>query len=175
MRPLPVAPSRYYAALGDRHAVAPSRALLAALPAGFRLLPLAADDATAAAVRYVQVPRLFEMRAVPELVTLTLGAADLSATLGDDALAERALDALEEHADAALARLRTLCGERARILVGGIDPDDPHPWPLPEPWVARYNEAVRRVAGRHGALGEVPGGAREIRWRRALDDSGGLG
>lgn len=147
--------------------------LLRSLPDGFRLIPLAAADATAAAIRYVQIPRLLEMRVAPEIVVLTVGAADLAAALGDDGYARAALDALEEHVDALLGHLRRICPDGARVLLGGIDPQETEPWPLPSAWVARYNESLRERARRAGAGWEGDPGELEERWRQALAEAGG--
>src|SRR5690349_20217262 len=53
--------------------------LQTALP-GARLIPLAADAATSATVRYVQIPQLKEMKIRPEIITLTIGGNDLVQT-----------------------------------------------------------------------------------------------
>src|SRR4051794_38850314 len=44
---------------------------------GCRLIPLAMDGATAATVRYWQIPRLLEMGVTPAVATLTMGGNDL--------------------------------------------------------------------------------------------------
>jgi hypothetical protein len=111
---------RYLASFGDLSGVEPACALLAALPSGFRLIPLTAEDATASTVRYVQLPRLKAMQVRPSCVALTVGAADLWHTLGDLDFLKRARSDLETHLDAALTELRALATPDARFFLASI-------------------------------------------------------
>lgn len=93
---------RYLVTLGDtQHA--PEN------PDGLRVIPLARPEATIAAVRYVQLPQWKEMRVRATRVTLSIGHADLLATLGDEHFAAAAYPRFVEHVHAIRAELPALC------------------------------------------------------------------
>ncbi|MFM7321447.1 MAG: SGNH/GDSL hydrolase family protein [Armatimonadota bacterium] len=156
---LPTAPDqRRVLLLGDHRWLAESqaahgaRAPRAALdpPGGWRVACLAVPRSTAAAVRYVQVPRFLEMDFAPDWVAIAVGSADLEPVLIDPARCDGAIANLAAHTEAALDRIR----ERAPgavLRLSGIDPAEREPWPLPGPWVTAANDALAAVADRVGA------------------------
>lgn len=187
MRPLPLAPLRCdYVSLGDTLSTdAPAggpgrgaaslllknrdedfplwrgRDLSSRFP-GARRIPLALDGATAATVRFVQLPRLKELGVVPTIATLTVGSADLWRTRGELDLIPAAHAAFAEHLRAALTDLRRMGGDRLWLAVGTLpDPSDgtgdllragvfaaPEAWG----WLESFNRTVRASAAECGAL-----------------------
>lgn len=129
---------------------------------GVRFVPLAANGATSATVRYAQVPRLREMGVRPSLVTLTMGGNDLLQSFGSDDAARVAHRTLRENGHTVLEAVRRTAAQDARVLVGTIyDPSDGTGdmaalgialWPGAVEWVARFNETLRDLAAEHGAL-----------------------
>lgn len=129
---------------------------------GVRLIPLAADGATSAAVRFAQIPRLREMAVRPALATVTFGGNDLLQTFGSDDTARAAHRALWENGHAILGDLRAVLEPGAHLIVGTIyDPTDGTgdlgrlgfvPWPGALDWLARFNETLRALADEHGGL-----------------------
>lgn len=124
---------------------------------------LATDGATAATVRYAQIPRLKDADIRPTLVTLTMGGNDLLQTFGMTGAAHAARRALWDHAHAVLADLRHLAEPNAVIVLGTIyDPSDgtgdgeglgiPGLWPDALEMLAAFNETIRAVAGEYDAL-----------------------
>ena len=101
---------RYCIALGDTlHTPEPRP--------GLRIVPLARPDATIAAVRYVQIPQWKEMGVKAAQVQLSIGHADLLATLGDESFAAAAYLRFTEHARAIAAELEPLCEPGALVTV----------------------------------------------------------
>jgi len=158
MRPLPIAPvNRYYVSLGDARSrngngyVGAASGFYERLVAGdpsWKMIALATDGATAATVRYVQLPRLLEINAAPSLITMTIGASELSRLAFGDSKAVCA--ELCKHGGAVLASLRVV-SLRAEILLATLyDPMDGKEADLAE-GVARYNETLRTLAAVHGA------------------------
>lgn len=129
---------------------------------GARLVPLARDGATSAAVRYVQLPQLAELGIRASVVTLTMGGNDLLQCFGNGEAARAACRSLVENGHAVLTQLRSLTEPNAPILLGTIyDPSDGTgdtsgldllDWPDVLGWIGRFNEAIRKLAGEHGAL-----------------------
>jgi lysophospholipase L1-like esterase len=139
-----------------------------------RFVNLTMDGATAATVRYAQLPRLRETGARlagdvrPDLITLTVGGNDLLQTFGSDDAARAALHALREDGGVILSELRRIGAPgrtspaNAPLLIGTIyDPSDGTgdtarlgilPWPGALDWIARFNEALRALAAEHGGL-----------------------
>lgn len=127
-----------------------------------RFVNLTMDGATAATVRYAQLPRLREIGASPDLVTLTVGGNDLLQTFGSDDAARAALHALREDGRAILSDLRRTGAPDAPLVVGTIyDPSDGTgdtarlgilPWPGALDWISRFNETLRALAAEHGGL-----------------------
>ncbi len=160
MRILPlVTDRRYYVSLGDSQSRNADRFLGGASRFYNRLVehdprqkmvPLAADGATAATVRYVQMPRLQEMTVVPSVVTLTLGASDLPRLAFGDAPA--VCGELGEHGNAILSSLRT-AAPRAALLVSTLyDPMDGMD-ALLATGVQMFNDTLRAlVAGYDGVI-----------------------
>ena len=101
---------RYLITLGDTHHTPEPRP-------GLRIIPLARPDATIAAVRYVQIPQWKEMGVKAAHVQLSIGHADLMATLGDESFAAAAYPRFTEHAQAIAAELEGLCEPGASISV----------------------------------------------------------
>ena len=154
---LPVAPDHRRALLLGDHRLAPDRpwagqrdnaivARLGAMP-GWRVACVAEPRSTAAAVRYVQVPRFLEMDFAPDLVVLAVGGADLEPAGVDPKLLDTALEGLAGHVDAAWERVIARAPGVPGVL-SGIDPSDPGPWPLPGAWVDRVNAVLEGVATR---------------------------
>lgn len=123
---------RYHVALGD------------AVPGpspGMRLIPLARPEATIAAVRYVQLPQWKEWGIRASRVTLSLGQADLLATLGDTELAAMAYPHWQEHAEAIAAMLPSLCEPDTDITL--IPCQHFQGWE----WEVRFNAALSGIIG----------------------------
>ena len=105
---------RYLVTLGDtQHTLEP-------IP-GLRIIPLARPNALIAAVRYVQIPQWKEMGIKASQVQLSIGHADLMATLGDESFAATAYPRFVEHAHALTAELEPLCEPGATIELAALD------------------------------------------------------
>ena len=101
---------RYLVTLGDtRHT--PEN------PDGLRLIPLARPEATIAAVRYVQIPQWKEMGVKASQVHLSIGHADLLATLGDESFAAAAYPRFVVHLEAIAVELPALCELEAALEI----------------------------------------------------------
>lgn len=159
MRTLPlVTDRRYYVSLGDAQSRntetflgAASRFYnqLVALDPGVKMIPLAADGATAATVRYVQLPRLQEMNVVPSVVTVTLGVSDLPRLgFGD---AESVCRELGEHGEAFMSSLRTTAPRAVLLFSTLYDPMDGADTPLAA-GVRTFNETLRTLVVRYGGV-----------------------
>ncbi|WP_309717300.1 hypothetical protein [Armatimonas sp.] len=85
-----------------------------------RLIPLARPEATIAAVRYVQIPQWKEMGIKAAHVQLSIGHADLIATLGDESFAAAAYPRFMAHAHAIAAELEQLCEPGATLEIAAI-------------------------------------------------------
>jgi len=130
---LPMADApRYQVALGDT--------VPEALP-GLRLLPLARPEATIAAVRFVQLPQWKEWGILASHLTLSVGYADLLATLGDESYAAATYVRFVEHATVIAAELALLCTPGATITV--IPCCNFDGWA----WEARFNAALSGIIG----------------------------
>lgn len=157
MRRLPLASDTpYYVALGDAQsrnapgitgAASAFFVLLTETVPSAKMIPLAGDGATAATVRYVQLPRLRAMAIAPLVVTLTLGATDLPRLAGGDADAVCA--ELSEHGGASLSALRALAPRAVVLLATLPDPMDGANETLAD-GVSRFNNTLRAVAAPHG-------------------------
>jgi len=156
---LPTAPdSRRVLLLGDHRWLAdapaadapgPPRAALEP-PPGWRVVCLAFPRATAAAVRYVQVPQFLEMDFAPDWIAIAVGSADLEPVLIDPMRRAMAIADLARHGEAAVERVRDRA-PRATLRIAGIEPGECEPWPLPGEWVREANHALAQVADRVGA------------------------
>lgn len=120
---------RYHVVLGDRPLVRATQ--------GLRLVSLAAPEATLAAVRYVQIPQWKELGILAAHVTLSIGQADLLATLGDEGFATAAYGPFETNANAIARELASLRepGTSVELLpCTGLQG-----WE----WETRFNQCVR--------------------------------
>ncbi|HVK06080.1 MAG TPA: hypothetical protein VM490_21605, partial [Armatimonadaceae bacterium] len=120
---------------------------------GLRMIPLAMDGATAATVRFAQVPKLREMNVRAGVATLTLGAGELLAALvGGEQAARRAARDLREHGHALLAELRRdlLLPDAPLALANVPDPSDGADAHAAEA-VALLNDVAGELASAHGA------------------------
>ncbi|MBC8137680.1 MAG: hypothetical protein H8F28_17505 [Fibrella sp.] len=159
MRILPIANDRrYYVSLGDAQSRNTGRYpgvasqfynRLVTLDPSWKMVPLATDGATAATVRYVQLPRLREMDVIPSVITLTLGAGDLPRLAFGDA--DGVCRDLREHGDALLSSLR-LTAPRAILLCSSLyDPMDGNDTLL-SAGVRRFNETLRTIVTAHDGM-----------------------
>ena len=122
---------------------------------------LATDGATTRTLLQVQLPRLRALRERPTVVTLTIGGNDLLSVYGDSAAAREVVARVEAAVDRALAELAGLVAPGGRIVVGTVyDPSDGTgdavrlglpPWTDAVAVIGELNQALRGVAGRHGA------------------------
>ena len=122
---------------------------------------LATDGAATAAVLDRQLPRLEAARAVPAVVTLTVGGNDLLSAYGDTKLAREVVARVRAGVDEALTRIGRLVRDQAAVVVGTVyDPSDGTgdatqvglpPWPEAVAVLAELNDALRAVAAEHGA------------------------
>ncbi len=87
---------------------------------GLRIIPLSRPEATIAAVRYVQIPQWKEMGVKAAHIQLSIGHADLMATLGDESFAAAAYPRFVEHAHAIAAELAELCEPNAPLEIAPI-------------------------------------------------------
>ena len=158
MQRLPLATDkRYYVSLGDAQSRNTDNFLgaasrfynrLAITDSSLKMVPLATDGATAATVRYVQIPRLREMNTVPAVITLTLGTSDLARlAFGDkDAVCRD----LREHGSEVLLLLRGLA-PLATILISTLyDPMDGMNTLLTQ-GILLFNEALQELAQHYSA------------------------
>lgn len=137
------------------------RDLVTCLP-NCRLVAMAADGATSAAVRFAQIPRVKEMGIRPDIVTLTMGGNDLLQTFGSDDAARAALEAFRENGHVVLEKLRSMCAPETPIVLGTIyDPSDGTGdtqrlaiplWPSALHWLRAFNEAIHALAEEHAVL-----------------------
>ena len=153
MRKLPlVTDRRYYVSLGDsqsRNAAdytgVASRFYerLTVRDSSLKMVPLATDGATAATVRYVQLPRLREMDVEPSVVTITLGVSDLSRLAFGDAAG--VCRELKDHGKSLLSALRTTAPRAVLLFSTLYDPMDGTDATLATA-VQTFNEAIRTLA-----------------------------
>jgi lysophospholipase L1-like esterase len=95
------------------------------------------------------------------LVTLTIGGNDVLSAYGDTRAARRVIADVQAATTLALARLQPLLAPGAQVAVGTVyDPSDGTadaarlglpPWPDAVAVIAELNQALREVAGQHGA------------------------
>jgi lysophospholipase L1-like esterase len=122
---------------------------------------LATDGATTRTLLQAQLPRLRVLPGRPTLVTLTIGGNDLLSVYGDTAGARAVVTGVEAAVDRALHELAGLLAPGGRVVVGTVyDPSDGTgdavslglpPWPDAVAVIGELNEALGRVATRHGA------------------------
>ena len=122
---------------------------------------LASDGATTRTLLDIQLPRLVDRGVRPTLATLTIGGNDVLGVYGDTAAAHATIDQVSVAVSHALAELHGLLAPGAQVLLGTVyDPSDgtgdaPRlglpPWPEAVGVIAALNDALRKVAGRHGA------------------------
>jgi lysophospholipase L1-like esterase len=132
--------------------------LQTALP-GARLIPLTADAATSATVRYAQIPRLKEMQIRPDIITLTIGGNDLVQTFGSESATLDAHRNVKENVGWTLRELRKMVGPEVPILLGTIyDPSDGTgdggalnmgAWPSALAWLGLFNNTLKQLAAEH--------------------------
>jgi len=110
------------------------------------LIPLMMEGAMATTVRYVQLPRLSEMGVSPDVVTLTLGTAELTRmTLLPESIPSVCRD-LYDHGKAILAALQSLKVTSTRIILTTLyDFGDGRDANLTEA-VAHFNTTITRLA-----------------------------
>ena len=122
---------------------------------------LATDGATTGTLLSAQLPRLAALGVRPTLVTLTIGGNDVLSAYGDTRAARRVIADVQAATALALARLQPLLAAGAQVVVGTVyDPSDGTadaarlglpPWPDAVAVIAELNQALREVAGQHGA------------------------
>jgi len=127
---------------------------------GFGLL--ATDGGTTASLLEVQLPQLESSRAVPRVVTLTVGGNDVLSAYGDTRGALEVVEVVGARVGRALDRLQALVPPGDPVVVGTVyDPSDGTgetwrvglpPWPDVVAVLAELNATLRAVAGRHGAV-----------------------
>ena len=106
---------RYLITLGDtQHTFDPVSV------SGLRIIPLARPEATVAAVRYVQIPQWKEMGIKAAHVQLSIGYADLMATLGDESFAAAAYPRFVEQIQAIRSELPLLCEPGAEVVIAPL-------------------------------------------------------
>jgi hypothetical protein len=123
---------RYLVTLGDTRHVPEN-------PGGLRLIPLARPEGTIAAVRYVQIPQWKEMGVKATQVHLSIGHADLMATLGEESFAAAAYLRFTEHSRAILAELKSLCEPEVTQIVFPIEGFKDWEWQL------KFNQILQEV------------------------------
>jgi hypothetical protein len=128
---------RYQIALGD----ATPEAIC-----DLHLLSLARPGALIAAVRFVQLPQWREWGVTAASVHLSIGHADLLATLGDDDFAESTLAQFTEHLETILTELRPLCEPDALFYFTPIVGFDG--WE----WQERFNALLMRCLAKWRVL-----------------------
>jgi lysophospholipase L1-like esterase len=126
---------------------------------GFALL--ATDGGTTASLLDVQLPRLEAARALPRVVTLTIGGNDVLGAYGNTRAALGVVAVVRSRVARALERVRALAGPDAPVVLGTVyDPSDGTgetwrvglpPWPDVVAVLAELNAALRAVAQEHGA------------------------
>lgn len=129
---------RYLVQLGDTEQLPEN-------PLKLQLIPLARPEATIAAVRYVQLPLWREWGITASAISLSIGKADLLATLGDPTLAARALPEFARHAAALAAELPTLCAPDATLQL--LPVPDFQSWE----WAGRFAQTLTEAFGRNSA------------------------
>ncbi|SFT87466.1 GDSL-like Lipase/Acylhydrolase family protein [Geodermatophilus amargosae] len=122
---------------------------------------LATDGATTRTLLQAQLRRLRALPERPTVVTLTIGGNDLLSVYGDSAAAREVVARVEAAVDGALAEIAGLVAPGGRIVVGTVyDPSDGTgdavrlglpPWTDAVAVIDELNQALRGVAGRHGA------------------------
>jgi lysophospholipase L1-like esterase len=122
---------------------------------------LATDGATSGDLLDAQLPRLFELRLRPSLVTLTIGGNDVLSVYGDSRAARQAIEQVAATVSWTLGVLRPLLAASGRLLLGTVyDPSDGSgdtsrlglpPWPEAVGVIAELNDRLRLVAAEHGA------------------------
>lgn len=127
---------------------------------GFELL--ATDGGTTASLLDVQLPRLESSRAVPRIVTLTIGGNDVLGAYGDSREALEIVDLVGARVGRALDRLNALVRPRDPVILGTVyDPSDGTgeawrvglpPWPDVVDVLGALNTTLRAVARGHGAV-----------------------
>ena len=127
---------------------------------GFALL--ATDGGTTASVLDVQLARMESWRAVPRVVTLTVGGNDVLGAYGDTRRALEIVGVVRARVGRALDRLHALVAPGDPVIVGTVyDPSDGTgeawrvglpSWPDVVDVVAELNAALRAVASEHGAV-----------------------
>lgn len=123
---------------------------------------LATDGATVETLLHHQVPRLERLGVRPSVATVTIGGNDVLGAYGDTAAALQAVTTVAASVAQALVRLQATMQRSGTVVVGTVyDPSDGTgdaarvglpPWPDVVEVLATLNEALRAVAGQHGAV-----------------------
>ncbi|WP_328473502.1 GDSL-type esterase/lipase family protein [Actinoplanes sp. NBC_00393] len=126
---------------------------------GYAVQNLTRDGATTVGVLQSQ---LSQIRARPNLITLSMGGNDLMGAYGDTAAARGVVTQVAERAERILDTLRVMAGSEAAIVVTTVyDPSDGTgvlpggglpAWPDGSGLLAELNTVLTAAAGRHGAL-----------------------
>lgn len=134
---------------------------LQTLHGGLRWGVLATDGGTTQTLLSEQIPHLERLRPDPSIVTLTIGGNDVLSRHGDTRGALDVVSAVRAGVAQALERVRRLLAAGGAVIVGTVyDPSDGTgdapsvglpPWPEVVEVLASLNEALRAVAGEHGA------------------------
>ena len=134
---------------------------LATCHPGTEFALLATDGATTATLLDRQLPKLAGLGVRPTVVTLTIGGNDLLGAYGDTGAARAVLTWVRTAVTLALGQLAPLLAPDARVVVGTVyDPSDGTsdgarlglpPWPDGAAVIGELNDALRVVAGEHGA------------------------
>jgi lysophospholipase L1-like esterase len=127
---------------------------------GFELL--ATDGATTTSLLDVQLPRLESSRAVPRVVTLTVGGNDVLGAYGDTRRALNIVSVVRKRVGRALERLHALVPAGDPVIVGTVyDPSDGTgeawrvglpPWPDVVDVLTELNAMLRALASQHDAV-----------------------
>lgn len=148
--------ARCYVSLGDAQSRNPLGVVgaasgfynrLVAVEPGAKMVPLATDGGTAATVRYVQLPRLFAINIAPSVLTITLGAGDVSRMAFGDAASVCA--ELADHGRAVLGAVRRAFPRCVVLLATLYDPMDGADAVLAG-GVTRFNSTLLALAVAHG-------------------------
>jgi lysophospholipase L1-like esterase len=134
---------------------------LRTLDPGAAFTLLATDGATTRTLVDVQLPRLLASARHPTLVTLTIGGNDLLGAYGDTRAARAVIPRVAAVVDRALPVIGARLPAPDRLVVGTVyDPSDGTgnaaalglpPWPDAVAMIGELNDALRKVATRHGA------------------------